>query len=151
MSKILLVTSHPLSDTDAASLTAEFGTADTEYLVVVPARIHDTSGPTLMSANQAPSDDGRFAVEAEAIAGSASDALRAQGAGAVSGTSVSVHDLPATVSDQAISEGVDHVVVMTGHASGLGHLVKADLAAQIERHLEGANSSIATVREHRHG
>jgi len=150
MGKILLVTSHPLSDTDAASLAETFGSADTEYLVVVPARLHDTSGPTLMSANQAETDGGRFAVEAEAIAGSACDTLRAHGVGTTSGTSVSVHDLPETVSQQAISEGVDTVVVMTGHSSGLGHLVKADLASKVEHHLTEANSTITAVREHRH-
>jgi hypothetical protein len=149
MGKILLVTSHPLSDADGQALVADFGSVGTEYVITVPARIHDTSGPTLMSANQSSTDDGRFAVEAEAIAGSASDVLRTHGAVA-SGTSVSDHDLAATLSEQALSEGVDTVVVMTGHASGIGHLVKADLAAQIEHHLKESGSTLSTVREHRH-
>jgi nucleotide-binding universal stress UspA family protein len=149
MGKILLVTSHPLSDADAASLVAEFGGAGTDYHILVPARIHDTSGPTLMSANQSPTDDGRFGVEAEAIAGSATDALHAAGAIA-SGTSVSDHDLVETISERAIAAGADRVVIMTGHASGIGHLLKADLAAQVQHHLSAAGSPIDTVREHRH-
>lgn len=149
MGKILLVTSHPLSDTDASSLVAEFGAEGTEYVIVVPARLHDTSGPTLMSANQAPTDGGRFAEEAEAIAGSASSALHAAGATA-SGSSVSDHDLAATISEQAIAAGADRVVIMTGHASGIGHLVKADLAAHVQHQLSAAGSPIEAVREHRH-
>ena len=149
MGKILLVTSHPLTDADATSLVAEFGGSGTEYLVVVPARLHDVSSPTLLSAHQTPTEEGRAGVEAEAIAGGASEALHAHGA-AASGKSIADHDLAATISSEAVDADVDVVAVMTGHSAGVGHLLQADLTSRIERHLKQAGSAITTVREHRH-
>jgi hypothetical protein len=175
--KILLVTSHPLSSADAASLVGAFGGPDTEYVIAVPAKVIDTGNPSLFSSNAVTASQGdpslasvrgdfpgaqggsvgdpvqidygqQSAVEAEAIAGSASDSLRGLGAVA-SGFSLSDKDVAAHIADAAVHQKVDEVVVMSGH-TGLTHAMGADLAARIEHHLKAAGSSIATVRQHRH-
>ena len=175
--KILLVTSHPLSEHDASALVTDFGAAGTEYVIAVPAKVIDTGNPSLFSTNALtsvhgdpsmpiPDDDTpgaqgglagdpvqtdygqRGAVEGEAIAGSAADALRALGATAA-GSSLSDHNLAAELSGAAIRHEVDEVVVMTGH-TGVTHVFGADLASRIEHHLKESGSTIATVREHRH-
>ncbi len=175
--KILLVTSHPLSSTDAASLVGAFGGPDTEYVIAVPAKVIDTGNPSLFSSNAVTASQGdpalasirddfsgaqgglagdpvqndfgqQAGVEAEAIAGSASDALRSLGATA-SGYSLSDKDVAAHIADAAVHQKVDEVVVMAGH-TGLTHAMGADLAARIEHQLKDAGSSIATVRQHRH-
>jgi hypothetical protein len=175
--KILLVTSHPLSSTDAASLVGDFGGPGTEYLIAVPAKVTDTGNPSLLSSNAGTPSHGdptlasvrgdfpgaqggsagnpaqidygqQSAVEAEAIAGSASDALRGLGATA-SGYSLSDKDVAAHMADAAVEQKVDEVVVMAGH-TGLTHVLGADLAARIEHHLKAAGSPITTVRQHRH-
>jgi len=175
--KILLVTAQPLSTTDAENLVKDFGAADTEFVIAVPAKVVDTGSPSLLSGNTAnPGTDGtqigtvrdnlpgaqgglagdpgrvnygeRGAVEAEAIAGSASAALFAAGASA-NGHSLPEHDLAAHLSDAAIANDVDEVVVMVG-LSGLGRVFGADLTSRIERHLKASGSKIPAVREHRH-
>jgi len=175
--KILLVTSEPLSASDAGTLVADFGGPGTEYVIAVPAKVVDTGNPSLFSSNAVTNMPGdpslamvpddlpgaqgglagdavqndfgqRGAIEAEAIAGSASDALRALGATAA-GSSLSEHELAANLGDAAVSNQVDEVVVMVGHLA-VSRVFGADLASRIERHLKAVGSTITTVREHRH-
>ena len=57
--KILLVTAQPLSTTDAENLVKDFGAADTEFVIAVPAKVVDTGSPSLLSGNTAnPGTDG---------------------------------------------------------------------------------------------